>query len=252
MDQINNTMVCSTEYLGILTFSFLLLLFIFCCKGNRYLGNLLREFYNSIFYKKQNLLIIFIFFVSLILIIYLNNSVVFLDDKISINIIEITNKNFSELISKQFGIFKNNINYTITSEDTTKIIQELNLQNPDWRNDFIVSKFYVNSPLESNNSLTQFVLEALNNQLVINYVTVYLLLMLLIILICKFILNKDIKFNSLDKYPFGIYINKLLTKYISVWQKIGNFWIFFILISLIFFNFVVTISTNHLILLLNN
>ena len=108
----------------------------------------------------------------------------------------------------------------------------------------------INSPLESNSSIIQFVLDALNNHLIINFVTVYLLLMLLIILICKFNINKNITFNRLDKYPFGTYINKFLTKYISIWQQFGNIWIFFILIPLIFFNTVVTFSTYQLILLL--
>ena len=181
--------------------------------------------------------------------------------------IKSTNQSFVEYLKDSFGLFnkisKNNLinntsedlnnefnkfNFTVSPEDTAKILKELDQLKPDWKNQF--SDFSINSPLEPDNSLIQFVLDALNNHLIINFITVYLLLMLLFIIICKFTLNKDTKFNRLEKYPLGIYFNKLLIKYLSFWQKIGKFWIFFIIISLIFFNTVMTFSTYQLILLL--
>ena len=358
MNLSNNIFIYVLEYSSILTFSFLLHFFIFSSIGKGYLGDPLREFFNFILYKKQNILIILIFFVCLILTTYLTKNVVYLDDKISVTttienvkfeisgelvkscfnnigavgdftvgakiatsvlaktktgilpktgliggtglgltasfkllnqtlfptpssietviveanpigvVTKVNNKTSSDLISEQFGIFKNlskndsinkipenftkdlqnNINFTTSSEDTAKFVMELDPQTPNWREQFVLSDFPINSPLESNNSLVQFMLDALNNHLIINFVTVYLLLMLLIILICKLMLNKEIKFNRLEKLPLGIYINNFLIKYISIWQKSGNFWIFSIIISLIFFNTVITFSTYHLIL----
>lgn len=59
-------------------------------------------------------------------------------------------------------------------------------------------------------------LEVLNLNLIVQYVTIYLLFMLLVILVCKLVLSVNISFNSLNKYPLGIYANKLLTKYVSI------------------------------------
>lgn len=358
----NNILINIAEFSTILTFSLLLHLFIFVFLISEYLGNPLREFSYFILYKKQNLLIKFIFVISLFLIFYLNKNIFYLEDKVSITttienvkfeisgdlikssfngagaagafvigakiassllvkpkigflpktgmiggtaygftaiklldqtlssssssvgtvIIEtakieiavknnnLTNKSVYGYFVDSFGNFKkisknstdntptnltkelNNNNYTASPEDTAKFLKELDEQNSNWRESFFGSDNFINSPLESNNSLIQFVLDALNNHLIINFITVYLLLMLLIIIFCKFILNNDIKFNRLEKYPLGTYINKFLIKYISIWQKIGNTWIFSIIISLIFFNSIVTFSTYHLILLLNN
>ena len=84
MEQINNILISVLELSSILIFSFLLHLFFFSIIGNGYLGDPLKDFFNFILHKKQYLLIIFIFFVSLILIFNLNNNVIFLEDKISI------------------------------------------------------------------------------------------------------------------------------------------------------------------------
>lgn len=359
MNLTQNILIYILENSSILIFSFLLHLSIFIFIHSGYLGDPLKVSFECILHKTQNLLITYIFFVSLILIFFFNNAI-YLDDKITITttienvkfeisgeliqscfnnigsagvftvgakiaasllaksklgllpktgiiggtglgftvsfkllnqtlpstpssietitietgpielVAELKNKTSADLIVEHFGIFKNisknnpvskisdnftkdlhnNLNFNITPEDTAKIIKELNETSPNWRNDFILPNFTINSPLESNSSIIQFVLDALNNHLIINFVTVYLLLMLLIILICKFNINKNITFNRLDKYPFGTYINKFLTKYISIWQQFGNIWIFFILIPLIFFNTVVTFSTYQLILLL--
>lgn len=239
MSLIQNILMNKVEFSTIFNFS-LLFLFIFSFIFSRYLGYPLKKFSYFIFYKKQNLLIIFIFVFSLFLIVYLNNNIISLGDKISITT---THENIKfeikvDLIKTAFEGASNTGAYLVGEE------------TPDWKNNFIFPDFPINSPLESNSSLIQFVLDALNNHLIINFITVYLLLMLLIIIICKFILNKDIKFNRLDNYPLGIYINKFLIKYISIWQKSGNVWIIFIIISLIFFNTVVTFSTYQLILLI--
>jgi len=173
----------------------------------------------------------------------------------------VNNEYIKGLLDQYFGVLtkisnnKSAINFTEEKtgnmcnisgnvEQTSKIVQELDKLDPNWKEGFI------NSPLEIGNSLTQFVLEALSNQLIFNFVTVYLLIMLLIIFICKLVLSKDIQFTNLKKYPLGNYINKFLVKYISIWQTSGNVWIFLIVISLIIFNIVSTFSTYQLIILL--
>ena len=61
--------------------------------------------------------------------------------------------------------------------------------------------------------------------------------MLTIIIISKFIINKDYKFEFLNKYPLGSYLSRFLVYYVSVWQKSSNMWILFILFIVILFNF---------------
>ena len=220
MEQINNILINVLEFSRTLIFSFLFSLFLFNFIGNEHLGDQIKEFFKTSYLISKHL-----------------------GDYKNISKNNLIN-NTSEDLNNEFNKF----NFTVSPEDTAKILKELDQLKPDWKNQF--SDFSINSPLEPDNSLIQFVLDALNNHLIINFITVYLLLMLLFIIICKFTLNKDTKFNRLEKYPLGIYFNKLLIKYLSFWQKIGKFWIFFIIISLIFFNTVMTFSTYQLILLL--
>jgi hypothetical protein len=67
------------------------------------------------------------------------------------------------------------------------------------------------------------------------------LLMILLIFICKLILNNNIEFNRLSKikifkWKLGEKIGKLLSKFISIWNKSSSFWFFFIISMLIIFN----------------
>lgn len=123
---------------------------------------------------------------------------------------------------------------------TSRTIQELEKFNPDWRDTFI------NSPLESDKVLYQFVLDTLNNNLILHFISTYLLLMLLIIFLAKIILiNSDFKF--LDKLFINNTLKVLIIKYISIWQKSNNIWIFFIIICVIIFNIGSLISIFNLI-----
>lgn len=123
---------------------------------------------------------------------------------------------------------------------TSRIIQELDKFNPDWRDTFI------NSPLESDKVLYQFALDTLNNNLILHFISTYLLLMLLIIFLAKIILiNSDFKF--LDRFFINNTLKLLIIKYISIWQKSNNIWIFFIIICVIIFNIASLISIFNLI-----
>lgn len=142
------------------------------------------------------------------------------------------------------GASSNTYKITGNLDETNKVISELEKVDPNWKDKFIPS------PLESDSSLTQFVVEALNTHLFLNFIIVYLLVMLLLIFICKLVLNKNTEFQNLNKYPLGNLINKILVKYISIWQTSGNVWIFLILGSLIFFNLVTLYSFYSLIKIL--
>lgn len=80
----------------------------------------------------------------------------------------------------------------------------------------------------------------LTDHLHLSIICLYLLLMLLLIFICKLILNTNIEFKNLSKikifkWNLGEKLAILLTSYISIWKKSSSFWIFLIIIALIFF-----------------
>ena len=110
-------------------------------------------------------------------------------------------------------------------EETSNIIQELNKINPNWKNNFI------NSPLEPEK--IQFILDSINDNIILHFISTYLLVILLIILITKLVL---LNLNYLNKFKLNKFFKYLLIKYISVWQKNSFIWIFFILGLLIIFN----------------
>ena len=87
--------------------------------------------------------------------------------------------------------------------ESSRIILELNQINPNWRDTFI------NSPLKSDKELYQFVLEVLNNNIILHFITIYLLIMLIIIFLSKLVLNNT-NFNFLNNYPLGKYFSYIL------------------------------------------
>ena len=114
-----------------------------------------------------------------------------------------------------------------------------------WGNPY--SPWTINSPYESESGLISFLIDNLTDHLYLAIISIYLLLMLLLIFICKFILSKDIEFKRISKikifkFNLGEKIAKLLTWYISIWQKSSYFWIFFIITTLIIFNGTFVIS----------
>jgi hypothetical protein len=128
-------------------------------------------------------------------------------------------------------------------DGTSRVIQELDKSNPNWRDTFI------NSPLESDKVLYQFVLDTLNNNLILHFISTYLLIMLLAIFIAKLILINS-NFNFLDKFHLNKTLRHIIIKYISIWQKSSHIWIFFIIICVIIFNIASLISLFNLISIL--
>jgi len=136
-------------------------------------------------------------------------------------------------------IYTNNYetNYLLINNNSwakAQVIEELTKANSNWLEDF-----YINSPSEPlNSNLLSYLLEMLNNLLILQYLISYLIIMVIIIFTCTIVANKNISLENLKSYPLGKYIYLALTKYISVWRETANFWIFFILISLLCFSLV--------------
>jgi hypothetical protein len=83
------------------------------------------------------------------------------------------------------------------------------------------------SPLENNNSLIGYLIDNLNNHLIINIVTVYLLLIVFFIICCKFLLNNNLEIKYLNKiiifkYPIGIKFNNFIKWYINIFKYSSN------------------------------
>jgi CBS domain containing-hemolysin-like protein len=103
---------------------------------------------------------------------------------------------------------------------------------------YIPGKFKALSPLEDNIGFTEWLTNILSHHLILNVITVILLLILTLILILKFLVKKDIQFSFLSKitlfnFKIGDKLNKFLSWYISIWQKMGNLWVFYILFFLL-------------------
>lgn len=110
-------------------------------------------------------------------------------------------------------------------EETSKITQELNKINPNWKNSFI------NCPLEPDK--INCILDSINDIIKLHFLSTYLLVILLIILITKLVL---LNLNYLKNYKLNKNFKYLLIKYLSVWQKNSIIWIFSILVLVIIFN----------------
>src|SRR6266481_399631 len=143
-----------------------------------------------------------------------------------------TNKiNNSNLNIKEFH---NKLEINANQEQTTNVIEELNKSIPNWKDGFI------NSPIESgdlDNSIKLFLIETLTNNLILQFIILYLMFMLIVIFTCKLIIEKEIQFNIIKKFPLGNYIYLILNKYISIWRTSANIWIYLIVFCVIIFTF---------------
>lgn len=175
-----------------------------------------------------------------------------------------TNSNIAEhlnILDKYFGTnkinnsnlnikeFHNKLEINANQEQTTNVIEELNKNIPNWKDGFI------NSPIENgdlDNSIRLFLIETLTNNLILQFIILYLMIMLIIIFTCKLIIEKEIQFNIIKKFPLGNYIYNILNKYIYIWRTSANIWIYLIVFCIIIFTFGSTYSIYQTISFLKN
>jgi len=164
-----------------------------------------------------------------------------LDKYFGTNQINNSNLNIKEL--------NNKLEINANQEQTTNVIEELNNSIPNWKDGFI------NSPIENgdlDNSIRLFLIETLTNNLILQFIILYLMIMLIIIFTCKLIIEKEIQFNIIKKFPLGNYIYYILNKYISIWRTSANIWIYLIVFCIIIFTFGSTYSIYQTISFLKN
>lgn len=129
--------------------------------------------------------------------------------------------------------------------DALEHIKSINSENAS--KDSII----VNSPLEPGD-FNSWLLDILNTQLLLHYVILYLLIMLGIIFICRFVLDKNIQFKPLSENRLLKFIFKLINNYINIWKTSSDFWVFLILSSLIIFTITSIFSFTQIISILSN
>jgi hypothetical protein len=80
-------------------------------------------------------------------------------------------------------------------QSNSKVLSALDQQYPNWKDSFI------NSPLEEN--IIPHIINVLSNNLQLHFIILYLLIMLLIIITCKYILKDNIEFTKIQNNPLG-------------------------------------------------
>jgi len=129
-----------------------------------------------------------------------------------------------------------------TLNQTSKILDEVEKLEPNWDNNLI------NSSLEKGDLLNipfkDEIIHNLSLNLTLHYVMIYLMFMLFVIITSKVIIDNNIQFDNIKSYPLGKYIHYFLIKYITMWGKRANLWIYLILFSLFFFTCVSTYSIS--------
>lgn len=133
-------------------------------------------------------------------------------------------------------ITENNHEIIANNEQVSQVISEMSKTDPNWADKF----FTINSPLEKseilNIPLVRAIIDIISSNLVLQFIILYLLIMVVIIFSTKVIVENKINFDNLLNYRLGKYPHKLITLYVNIWKNSANIWIYYILFCLIFFN----------------
>jgi hypothetical protein len=177
------------------------------------------------------------------------------------------NKNINELITNAFkpenylfGDFSTRLQFkketvynsltnkfnTILLDDNiinnSNILKALEQQNHNWKDSFIPS------PLEP----TDFIINTLSNNILLEYIILYLLFMLLIIISCKILIRDEIELKTIKRFVVSEVLSKFIKKYITIWQTSNILWIYFILISIIISEMVSILSLINILKIFTN
>jgi len=148
------------------------------------------------------------------------------------------------------AIINNNKKFEIvgSQEQTSQVVKELNISNPDWANGFI------NSPIELgelSGSTKSIVIDLLTSNLTLHFITLYLMVMFLLIFTSKLIIDNNIQLDFIKNYPLGKHLYFAVNKYVSFWTTTANLWLYFIMFSLFIFTSASTFSIYQILTILN-
>jgi hypothetical protein len=156
----------------------------------------------------------------------LNNSVNFLSSQNLDPNILIPKFQFNQIesLTKFYDLYNNKLEMVNMDNSNSKIIQMIEKQNNCSLIDIFslennINKIIINSPLESNDitnlNIKTDLITMLNYNLTVNLIMIYLIFMLTLIFIFKFVLDKNISLDKIKNLPLGNYIKLLLIKLIS-------------------------------------
>lgn len=86
------------------------------------------------------------------------------------------------------------------------------LKSLDYGYSELQNGFILHSPLEHQT----FIANMISDNIKLHFIILYLLIMLFLILSCKFLFNEKIEFTKMEKYHIGRIISYLINKYISI------------------------------------
>lgn len=136
-----------------------------------------------------------------------------------------------ETLTKFYESYNNKLEMINKYNSNSKIIQLIEKQNNCSLNDIFsnnsIDEIIINSPLELNDLVSlnfkNDLITMLNFNLTVNLIMIYLIFMLTLIFIFKFVLDKNIFLEKINKLPLGNNLKNLLIKIISAWQKSSIF-----------------------------
>ena len=112
-------------------------------------------------------------------------------------------------------------------------------KNSDSTTELTSNTFFINSPIEPNERILieyyDFFTTILQQDYILHFLMIYLIIMLIYLFTIKLILDKNISFEPIKNLPLGPILFKIITKFISIWKNSLYFWIYFILIFLLIF-----------------
>ena len=120
------------------------------------------------------------------------------------------------MLNKYYNVHSNSIDYALEKVD------------PKW-----IEKFQLSSPQEHTEVLLGHAHGFISDNILLHYLIVYLLFMLLFFIGAKIILDRNIEFKWLQKYPR---IQGWWMKYLSLYKVSNTAWMVFIISILIFIN----------------
>jgi len=85
----------------------------------------------------------------------------------------------------------------VSADQTSKVLEELSNTNPNWRDIFINCP---SEPGDNSNTLISLIFSALSNSLFLQFICLYLIVMLIIIYTCKYIIDNNINLEPIKGF----------------------------------------------------
>ena len=149
-----------------------------------------------------------------------------------------------KMIQNNLGHKSESLN--LKAEQLNTVIGTSNSSNNDTINKFVEGAGKSNGNTD-NFLISALDLEQLHLDFYLHLVILYLLVILFVIMIMKSISKRNLKFEFVQKLPFGPYLQTLLLKLFNWWDKTNDIWIYLILI-VVFFSLIISAWSIYIII----